>query len=162
MIKKMQIDEIKNVQKVASLTYETTYRKILPTNIQLDYLKLAYSFERLKQRMKSSRFFVFQQQSEIIGYANFSQVNRQGNSELLAIYILEQYQRQGIGTKFLSYFQNEFPAVKTITINLEADNKPALSFAEEYGFICKEQFIENFQGVYLHMKRYTYHIQDMS
>lgn len=157
-IREMQVAEIKTIQKVANLSYETTYRNILPRAVQQDFLNLAYGTERLMQRMNSSVFLVFFHEDIIKGFANFSKVNRKGNSELLAIYLEEKYQRQKIGTSFINYAKEHFEGLKTITINLEAENNSAIQFAENLGFVCKEQFIENFQGVYLHMKRFKLYI----
>lgn len=159
-VRKMTLEDIECVREIAYENFQTTYEGILPTNVQQDFLKLAYNPERLKRRMESSVFLVFQANDELLGYANFSYVDRQGNSELLAIYVKVNSQRQKIGTTFLNYAKEKFINLKTVTINLEAENRLILNFTEKKGFICKEEFIENFQGVYLHMKRYKLFIQE--
>lgn len=159
-VREMMQEDIECVRKIAYENFQTTYENILPTSVQEDFLNLAYNPERLKSRMENSVFLVFQQDGQILGYANFSYVDRKGNSELLAIYVQVNNQRQNIGTTFLNVARKKFAKLKTMTINLEAENHLILNFMQKHGFICKEEFIENFQGVYLHMKRYKLFIQD--
>lgn len=159
-VREMLSEDIECVRKIASKNFQTTYEGILPTNVQQDFLKLAYNPQRLMRRMGSSIFLVCQLHGQILGYANFSYVDRQGNSELLAIYVEVDNQRQKVGTSFLNYVCENLANLKTVTINLEAENHLILNFTQKHGFVCKEEFIENFQGVYLHMKRYKLFIQE--
>lgn len=159
-IREMQVADISQIKKIANASYETTYRIILPVEVQRDFLNLAYGTERLIQRMNSSLFLVCIHEGILKGFANFSRVNRQGNSELLAIYMEEQYQRQNIGSSFILFVKKQLRGLKSVTINLEADNLPACSFATKQQFSCIEEFVENFQGVNLHMRRYELFIQE--
>lgn len=159
-VREMTLEDMECVREIAYENFQATYEGILPTNVQKDFLKLAYNPQRLRRRMESSVFLVFQQEGELRGYANFSYVDRQGNSELLAIYVKVNKQRQKIGTTFLNYAKENFVNLKTVTINLEAENHLILNFTQKIGFVCKEEFIENFQGVYLHMKRYKLFVKD--
>lgn len=153
IIRLMTENDIKAVQEIAYASYRTTYKDMLPIQVQADFLLLAYSVERLQQRMKSSIFYVAERRNMIVGFANFSRIDQQGNSELLAIYIEEKNQRQNIGTALLNKLSIDYASVITITANLEAENIAGMNFAKSKGFYTIEKFIDDFQGVYLNMKR---------
>ncbi|MBQ0137755.1 MAG: GNAT family N-acetyltransferase [Kurthia sp.] len=152
-IRQMKIEDIAIVQKIASLSYKDTYESLLPLEVQLDFLELSYGTMRLQQRMKSSEFYVAEIDGRIIGYINFTKLDKLGNSELMAIYIVKTYHRQKVGTHLVKQVEKNFPDLKSITINMEAGNEVGMKFITALRFYCIEQFIDDFQGVYLHMKR---------
>lgn len=153
IIRLMTENDIQEVQEIAYASYGTTYKNLLPIQVQEDFILLAYSRERLKQRMKSSIFYVAERNGEIEGFVNFSRIDQQGNSELLAMYIEVKNQRQKIGTALLNKLSMDYSIVKTITANIEAENTVGMLFAKSKDFYTIESFIDDFQGVYLNMKR---------
>lgn len=153
IIRAMVNEDISEFQKMASDSFGNTYKNLLPEKIQKDFLDLSYSMNRLHQRMKSSKFYVAEIEKKIIGYVNFSLVDKNGNSELLAVYIDSAYKRQKVGTKLIETIIMNSPNIKSITTNLEVSNEGGMKFADALGCCFIEQFIDEFQGVYLHMKR---------
>lgn len=149
----MTIEDIAEVQKIASTSYKDTYGKLLPLEVQQDFLDLSYGTLRLQQRMKSSNFYVAQLENQLVGYINFTNSNYEGNSELLAIYIEKSYHRQKIGTQLVKKIEKLFPDIKSITVNMEAKNEIGIKFFIALGFSCIEKFVDNFQGVHLQMER---------
>lgn len=153
VIRPMLSEDISAIQRIANKSFKNTYKDLLPEHVQRDFLNLAYGTQRLQQRMKNSNFYIAEEDYMAFGYINFSQLDKAGNSELLAVYIDPAYLRQKIGTKLLEEIQIILPTLKSITINMEAANDVGMKFITALGFYCIEQFIDDFQGVYLHMKR---------
>lgn len=157
-VRKMREEDIEVVREIAYASYQTTYKEMLPESVQQDFLSLAYNVERLKQRMKNSHFLVYTQNSKVVAFSNFSTIDKKGKVEMLAIYIEKHNQRKQIGSKFLEYIIKENPTIKEITVSMEANNDGGMNFTRKKGFYCVEQFIEDFQGVYLHIKRMKLYI----
>lgn len=84
-VRKMQEKDIKQVQDVAKTTWNSTYEGIIPLDIQMKFLSAAYNDERMQQRMERSLLLVGEIAERIVGFANFSTVNKDGKVGLGAI-----------------------------------------------------------------------------
>lgn len=58
VICKMKIEDTKQVQDMAIKSWSLTYKGIIPDNIQEDFLKAAYSDERMEKRLNVSFIFM--------------------------------------------------------------------------------------------------------
>ncbi|MER2000689.1 MAG: GNAT family N-acetyltransferase, partial [Lysinibacillus sp.] len=74
----MDYANIKDVQKIAKISWNNTYEGIIPLSIQNSFLQNAYSDEMMKQRLENSYMYVAQVEGEIVGFANFSRVDADG------------------------------------------------------------------------------------
>src|SRR5699024_10955033 len=101
IIRKMKKEDTKQVQDVAKKCWEATYDQIIPRNIQESFLKAAYSDEMVERRRQESFIFVAEMENDVVGFANFTPVNDEGQSKLGAIYIHPNSQNKGIGTALL-------------------------------------------------------------
>lgn len=145
-IRKMKIADIEQVQVVAKRSWNNTYEGIIPLDIQENFLKSAYSDERMVKRLESSLFLVVEVENNIVGFANFSPVRNGGFVELGAIYLLPNHQGKGIGTALLEQGIKKLEGVREIYINVEKENKIGIVFYVAKGFERVEEFDENFDG----------------
>ena len=122
-IRKMEIEDIRNVQQIAKISWNDAYEGIIPIAIQESFLSAAYNDEMMKRRMNHSLFFVSEVDGKMVGFANFSLVKKDGEAELGAIYLDPQYQGQGIGTALLQEGIKNLKGVKEIFINVEKEKK---------------------------------------
>lgn len=146
LIRKMQTEDIAQVQDVARKSWNATYEGIIPFEIQEKFLKMAYNDESMKQRLDRSFLFVAEIESDIIGFANFSPVNDEGIAELGAIYLSPEHQGKGIGSALLQKGINELEGIKEVYINVEKDNKIGKSFYDAKGFQVVREFDDQFDG----------------
>ncbi|MEN1966566.1 GNAT family N-acetyltransferase [Lentibacillus sp. N15] len=146
MIRTMTVDDISQVQHVAKTSWNSTYDGLIPKAVQDDFLKRAYSDERMKQRLENSLLLVAEAGGEIVGFANFSPVNKDGIAELGAIYLLPAYQGNGIGTALLDKGLEQQPRTKELFISVEKDNKIGKQFYDAKGFKVISEFEENVAG----------------
>ncbi|MEN2467331.1 GNAT family N-acetyltransferase [Ornithinibacillus sp. FSL M8-0202] len=146
VIRKMQPEDIKQVQDVAKTTWNTTYEGIIPSEVQENFLKSAYNDERMKQRLEHSTLFVAEVEGRVVGFANFSPVREDGKVELGAIYLYPEQQGKGLGSALLQKGMKELDGVNEIYINVEKDNKIGKTFYEAKGFKIVKEFDDDFDG----------------
>ena len=150
-IRNMQLTDIEAVENVATKSWHATYEGIIPQHIQDRFLAMAYSKEMLKQRCEKTPIYVATERENIIGFANFSNVKKDGEVELSAIYLLPEVWGKGIGSQLLAYGIEQL-SPSAIYINVEAENKVGKQFYIARNFQVVEQFEEDFEG---HMLKTT-------
>jgi ribosomal protein S18 acetylase RimI-like enzyme len=145
-IRQMLQEDIEQLQKVAKISWNHTYKGIIPPDIQERFLQTNYSDEMMVRRLEHSLMFVAECEGTVVGYANFSKVNETGDAELSAIYLCPDYQGKGIGTDLLQAGISHLSAVKAIYINVEKENKVGLAFYRAKGFVVVSEFDDDFDG----------------
>ncbi|MDW0109698.1 GNAT family N-acetyltransferase [Sporosarcina aquimarina] len=158
IIRAMTIKDTTQVQQVAAASWHATYDGIIPLNIQNQFLKNAYSESMMARRIANSIVIVAEQQGKVVGFANFTQVDQAGESELAAIYLLPEAQGQGLGTALLLKGFEQLSGVKTIVLTVEKENEIGKTFYEAKGFHVMDEFEEDFDGHKLQSIRMRYTI----
>lgn len=133
VIRQMDEGDIHLVQEIAKLSWHDTYRGIIPLDIQDQFLAMAYSNESLKRTLHSSYIYLAEMAEGVVGFANFSPRRKDGSTELGAIYLLPEYQGQGIGTALLMHGINQLEA-EAVYIFVEKNNQTGLTFYKARGF----------------------------
>lgn len=152
-IRKMVETDIDMVCQIAQKNNQIVNQHVIPVAMQQDFLQLVYQPTRIKQRMKNSLFFVLEVSGEVKGFAHFSYVNKQGNSELLAMYVEKEYQRRRLGTQLLQIAKEELHGIESMTVHVEASQVGAISFLQTNGFRCEATVLEQVEGILLRTKR---------
>jgi ribosomal protein S18 acetylase RimI-like enzyme len=145
-IRKMQKNDIQQVQQVAKKSWNTTYKGIIPLAIQENFLSSAYNDDMMQKRLEVSYLYVSEVEGKIVGFVNFSSVKEDGETELGAIYLYPEYQGKGIGTALLQEGINNLKDVKKVFINVEKDNTIGTKFYEAKGFEVVSEFDDNLNG----------------
>ncbi|MGW6302743.1 N-acetyltransferase family protein [Peribacillus butanolivorans] len=145
-IRKMQMEDIHQVQQVAKKSWNSTYEGIIPLKIQENFLKYAYNDAMMQKRVEGSFIFVSEVDRKIVGFANFSPVKEGGEAELGAIYINPEYQGKGIGTALLKEGIKNLEGAKEIFINVEKDNQIGTTFYKAKGLEVVSEFDDNVDG----------------
>ncbi|AND41422.1 GNAT family N-acetyltransferase [Cytobacillus oceanisediminis] len=146
LIRKMEQEDIKQVQEVAKTTWNATYEGIIPLEVQEKFLNSAYNDDRMMQRLGRSTLYVAEIEGRVVGFANFSQVREDGKVELGAIYLYPEQQGNGIGSALLQKGIKDLEGVNKIYINVEKDNKIGKTFYEAKGFEVVKEFDDEFDG----------------
>lgn len=145
-IRKMNEQDIKKVQEVAKTSWNFTYEGIIPRNIQENFLNFAYNDTMMLRRLNNSLMLVAETGGEIIGFANFTPLEKDGAAELSAIYLTPEYHSKGIGTRLLNEGISSLFQVKELFINVERDNKIGTTFYRAKGFEFVSEFGDDFDG----------------
>src|SRR5690625_6271815 len=82
IIREMVKADTKQVQDVAKKSWNSTYEGIIPNKIQENFLKGAYNDAMMERRLSNSLMLVAEAENKIVGFANFTPVNDEGQSEL--------------------------------------------------------------------------------
>lgn len=144
-IRLMKKKDIPQVQRVAKVSWNSTYEGIIPLEIQSNFLKRAYSYKTLKRKLKYSMMLVAEVHGKIVGFANYSHVSSEGSTLLGAIYIYPEFQGYGIGTAFLIEGVKVLN-VKEIRLNVEKNNSIGVRFYQAKGFEKISETEEDFNG----------------
>ncbi|WP_044338809.1 GNAT family N-acetyltransferase [Rossellomorea aquimaris] len=145
-IRKMEKQDINQVQKVARKSWNTTYEGIIPLEIQESFLNSAYSDEMMRKRLEVSSLYVAEKDGKIVGFANFSPVKEEGEVELGAIYLDPEHQGGGIGTALLQEGIKDLSGVRSIYISVEKENKTGTHFYRARGFRVVSEFDDDLEG----------------
>lgn len=145
-IRRMLIEDTKQVQDVAKKSWNATYEGIIPNRIQENFLKGAYNDEMMQRRLSHSLLLVAEAENKIAGFANFSPVNEQGQAELSAIYLYPEYQGHGIGTALLDKGIAMLENLKEVHLDVEKDNTIGTNFYKAKGFKVVDEYDDNFDG----------------
>jgi ribosomal protein S18 acetylase RimI-like enzyme len=142
IFRKARLDDAVAIARVQVDTWQTTYGDILPEDYlaQLSYQKREERWRQMLARAVEDNHFIYvveNEVGEIIAFADGGK-ERSGNEvyqgELYAIYILEAYQRQGIGRSLFHTIINKFVELgfRSILVWVLADNS-AYKFYEALG-----------------------------
>src|SRR5699024_1744666 len=114
-IRTLTIADINSVQDIAEKSWLATSAGIIAEEIQRRFLKAANSDEMMHKRLNHSLFLVAETDSGVVGFANFSFANDQGEANLGAIYLYPGQQSKGIGTAMLQEGINQLDGVVSIS-----------------------------------------------
>lgn len=142
----MQKEDISHVQNIAKISWNETYEGIIPLEIQDSFLKMAYNDDMMNKRLENSCLVVSEVNGDLVGFANFSRLNEDGETELSAIYLYPEYQGKGLGTALLKKGIDHLENTKKVFIDVEKENKTGLSFYQAKGFEIVSEFDDNFNG----------------
>ncbi|WP_026859840.1 GNAT family N-acetyltransferase [Jeotgalicoccus psychrophilus] len=146
IIREMVTEDTKQVQYAAKKSWNATYEGIIPIEIQDNFLKGAYNNQMMERRLEHSLMLVAEAENTIAGFANFTPVNQQGQTELSAIYLLPGYQGEGIGSALLNAGIEKLKDVKEIHLDVEKENTIGMAFYKAKGFKIVDEYNENFDG----------------
>lgn len=145
-IREMRDADIQKVQEIAKVSWHDTYEGIIPLNIQDNFLEFAYNDAQMKRRLEQSVIYVAEVEGQVVGFANYSQISKEGKVELSAIYLHPNSQGVGIGTALLKEAAVNLQGLKEIYINVEKENQIGLNFYEAKGFEIIDEFDDDFDG----------------
>jgi len=155
----MKTDDIAAVQQIAKISWNDTYENIIPIDVQNSFLQKAYSHAMMLKRLEKTYVYVAVHDEEVVGFANFTRVDDDGDSELTAIYILPTHQRFGYGKKLLAEGLKHIPKAQQLLVYVESDNQKGRSFYENNDFECIEEFDEYFEGHPLSTAKYVHYVK---
>lgn len=142
--------DLLGVQKVATRSWYDTYRDTISTSSIQQFLERAYSLSNLEHRLQNTHLYVVEQDSLIVGFANFSRVDESGFATLIAIYLLPENQGQGLGKKLIKCAIQDLLPIKGIHLEVSTKNEQAIHFYRRLGFEVLEKYSVTFFEDVLH------------
>jgi GNAT superfamily N-acetyltransferase len=163
IIEKPVIEDVKGIQAVLYETWLDTYPNreagITKEDIE-ERFKMRFSVEELAKREKSIRmltsemlFLAAKEDGRVVGICRA--IRQENVNQLGAIYVLPDYQRQGIGHAFWKRVAEFLGPEKDIIVNVVVYNEKAINFYKKVGFVdtgkrfIDEHFKMPVSGAYL-------------
>lgn len=146
-----KVDEVQQIKQVLSETWIDTYGPFLPLEVIQKVTSLWHSPETLAAEIENERILFDVAKDEhgaILGLLTAGRPNDEV-VYIARLYVLPGHQRQGIGGKLLDACTAAFPGVRTLRLEVEAQNEKGLSFYRKQGFIEISRKEEELEGISL-------------
>ena len=132
IIRKFEPTDMFSVIKLASITLPERYNPSL-----FNFFYETYP----------NGFIVAEKNHKIIGFIIGVQMKSEKN-KILMLSVLENYRRQGIGSKLLVEYLKSISSkkIKTVALEVRTDNKKAIKFYQKYGFKIKKKLVKFYQN----------------
>lgn len=148
--------EQKDAQEIVSLIT----RNFLEINIkdyskeEMDYLVQVYHADKVKQIASYANMYVVCDENKIVGTGSISSFwGSQTESILLTIFVLPEYQRQGIGKQIVQTLEQDELFLRAKRIEIPA-SKTACMFYEKMGYLYKNGVKELDEENYYRMEKF--------
>jgi ribosomal protein S18 acetylase RimI-like enzyme len=130
--------DIDAIQKVARLAWASTYRGIIPPEIQHQAITAWYSTDVLTTAIESpdSLFLVAERGNQILGFVNLHR-RLPHTVHLARIYLLPNERRRRFGTRLLVEALARWSPYEIVIVQVEKENDQARRFYERRGFAPK-------------------------
>lgn len=156
MIRPMTSKDIAYVQQIAHETWLQTYDGIIPQELQTRFIDRTYSDMMLMKRMEKTTMLIAESNGVPIGFANFTMVDDDGDTELTAMYVLPAFQRSGFGKQLTQTAFATLAGAKQLFVYIDEQNIPGRTFYEQQGFQLVDTFSETFEGYPVETAQYVY------
>ncbi|HEX9804290.1 MAG TPA: GNAT family N-acetyltransferase [Candidatus Dojkabacteria bacterium] len=120
------------VNEKHGITKEDILSKYPESKRKSTIVKYAKFYENMNKDIEKSETVVWlaKNDSQVVGLVS---IDRKVPIQIGAVYVLPEFQRQGIGKQLIEYIL-KFLGNKVITINVASYNERAIKFYEKYGF----------------------------
>ncbi len=159
MIRPMMEKDITAVQHIARATWKDTYINMLPESVQQQFLDYTYSTPMVEMMMKKTELLIAETNGIPVGFLCRTRVDYDGDAELTALYILPEYQRQGVGMQLFRMALARLDNAVQLFVYVDDLNDQAKAFYEKMGFTLLDVFDEEFEGVPVETAQYVYTLQ---
>jgi len=151
--------DIKAIQQVARASWMHTYDTLIPKDIINQCIEAFYHHDQLTNRIKHHTVLVATSNRHVIGFLDGS--NNQPDAFLYALYLKPDALYKGIGTRlFNAYISRHRP--RTVTVDVEKGNDPAVCFYKKHGFKYDRAFVDEVFGYPLQTEQYIWRTQEGS
>jgi len=144
-IERLQIEEVFEAKAVLRQVWIDTYTNY--TSEEIDKITAVWHDpQSLMKEVKNPKYYfaVAKYDKKIVGVITAHIAKK--SIKIPRIYILKSYQGQGIGSQFLDKAVNAFPDAEIVELGVEEENKKALGFYENHGFIVTGNYEEEVGG----------------
>lgn len=143
IIREWTIDDLPEVRKITLTTWLATYASFIPERDLREYFDLHYTLEALTTLFKSKSVdgCVAHRDRQAVGYAKMNDDTKEGRFYVTSLYVLPEFQGQGIGTRILDTAESYAVARgrDRIWLGVMVQNAESLRWYERHGFTFIEE-----------------------
>ncbi|WP_334351780.1 GNAT family N-acetyltransferase [Companilactobacillus sp. HBUAS56257] len=143
-IRKCNLDDLTDLQKLSSETFQATFGKDNTKENMQEYLEEAYNSQVLTRELSDSHsaFYFVYYEDKLAGYLKLNILDAQSESmpadylEIERIYFKKEFQHLGLGTKLFEFALQRARDLKKkyIWLGVWENNYPAQKFYQKLGF----------------------------
>jgi ribosomal protein S18 acetylase RimI-like enzyme len=139
-IRTASVRDIDRVRPVLVDTWHNTYDDIYSAEIVNDICETWHSVDTIKANIdERNAEYVVADSGEAIGGMAYvkgpkSDVGSEGIAYLSQLYVLPEFQGQGIGCDLMDEVEASFPEAKLMRLGVDARNVKAVGFYEHFGY----------------------------
>ena len=153
-IERANVEDAPEIKQVLGETWRATYSSFLSQATINTVTSVWHSQDRLEAEIQNPRIFFGVARTDdgaIIGLTTVGQIT-DDTVVLARLYVLPQYQRQGIGSQLLQAGITAFPTARTIRLEVEENNQSAYTFYHNHGYREIESKEERVEGEVIKVK----------
>ena len=147
---KAKINEVSDIKKLLYITWVATYTGLFSQEAIDKITSEWHSIRLLKEQILDSNrlFLVAKEGGKIVGMCNTASfTNKENRINIQRLHIDPKYQRKGIGTTLINKVLEAFPKTNKIDLEVEKQNKRAISFYKKDGYKTVGEKVFEVQGV---------------
>ena len=161
-IRQARIDDIPGIRSVLAVTWRHTYLSFLSESTIAKVTAEWHSPKILEAETSQSSTFLGVAESNLHNIVGM--VTAHSHNEILTIrrlYVLPEFQRQGIGEKLMEESCRIFPEIKLIQLDVEEQNPKGRAFYQKLGFKEVGVRIDDIAGTKLNSMVLEKHIRNI-
>lgn len=149
-IRRAQTTDIPGIKRVLEVTWRDTYSALLSESSIAEVTTEWHSPKALEEEVNRPTTFAAVAESSSAGIV--AMITAHLHEEVLVVarlYVLPEFQRQGIGSRLLAESYRAFPQTRRVTLNVEEQNPKGLAFYRKLGFTWVGDTTDNVAGTLL-------------
>ncbi|MBT9176758.1 MAG: Spermidine/spermine N(1)-acetyltransferase [Firmicutes bacterium] len=156
MIRLAAMSDIPSIQMVARVAWEHTYREIMRPKTRSMFLDEFYNYEALSKALavRPGGVWVVTEQEMVLGFIQVVPMLDGNGLEIARLYVMPNYQRQGLGKLLLTTAIESYPQTKWWAL-VERDDDKAVQFYRQQGFRKQRDLTLNLFGEELSFVEYN-------
>lgn len=148
MIRKMIVDDIRDVQQIALTSWQHTFSGHLPAEVIEEFIERTYSDLMLKKQLeKTMVLLAIDGTQKTVGYLSYTPIDVDGESELTALHMLPAYLDKGYEKALLTEALDTLKEAVNVDVYVDQQDMALQSFYATHGFRLVESFSELFEGI---------------
>ena len=156
MIREMTTEDIAHVQHIARITHHDTYNGILSEERQAHFIERTYSNAMMNKQLEKTLCLIAECEQAPVGFASFTKVDNDGDSELTAMYVLPTHNECAHKQQLLNAALDVLDHGLQLFAYVNKCNSDECIFFEKQGFQLLDTFHETFEGCVIETAQYVY------
>ncbi|MDV6378495.1 GNAT family N-acetyltransferase [Sporosarcina sp. GW1-11] len=160
MIRKMTVDDIKDVQQIALTSWRYMFGEYIPEEVLIGFIDRTYSDLMLKKQIeKTTVLLAIDPQGLPVGYISYTPIDIDGESEVTALHMLPSHLNSGYEELLLAEALQSLSEAQNVDVYVDERSHDLQAFYVNQGFVLVESIQEEFEGLPVETLHYTLQIK---
>lgn len=148
MIRKMTVDDIKDVQQIALTSWRYMFEDHIPTEVLEAFIDRTYSDLMLKKQIeKTTVLLAIDPSGATVGYLSYTPIDVDGESEVTSLHMLPKHLESGYEELLLAEALQSLSEAQNVDVYVDERSHDLQAFYVKQGFVLVESFQEEFEGL---------------